>query len=673
MGRKLHLSDAEVEIIKAKIKLARKDAEAQRLTRKKNTDAYYRMPLGNEKDGRSRIIDTAVFNHISGLHPHLMRRFLATDLKIKIKGEDQDVCLALKQKIRDDIHDQGGYSLIDDVLKDGEICHNGTAKMWWNRVWGKTDHRQVTVTEPQLMQLVEDPRFSFSDQDITPQPVRSAEVWDNIPVAGSPQGTSFTVSGAQMFAVNVAFTPLTESGPIIAAMPPEEFICERGKARINDRYGVGHVRRMMAGELQRENERRSTPDEPYYDNLKDAVDKGTSGASMAKESSERTERDDLAWSGSLPVTGDGLRKECEVIEWCDWVIENEDTEGGGLLVPAFLTFCNDSLIRPEENEDGIIPYSTWTPIPTPHSIIGQAVAAPHVDSQNTRTVVTRALLDNLAFSVDLPRWVKNRGTDMLGLTNLAPGKLLFGNPEDAPPVQMGEVNQWLFKGLEYLKAEGEERGPTTRFNQGTDGGPGGNDTATGISIVQRASFSKIDLIAMAFSELFLVDLYNKVIVLYQKNLDLPVIVKVDGKAIELTKKSIQGRYTAHSDLGANIDFDDRAFQQANVNLKMMTDLLTAGLYPFAPEAIREALRDVFVAGGKTDPSKYMEVMKPPTPGPPGPSGAGEPATPPPGTAPRPPQGAQGQPGPPGMAPGSSGDGTLVGGADNPGAGMGVGQ
>jgi len=428
-------------------------------------------------------------------------------------------------------------------------------------------------------------------------------------------------------------------------VPPEQFLCERGKARINDRYGVGLERKMLMGELQRENDRRSVPGEPYYTKLLEAADAGASNSISTLEQ-EKIDREDLVWSGSLPVTGEKLRKEVTVSEWCGWADTGDD------LVPAIFTFANDICIRVEENENDIIPYCTWSPSPITHSIIGESIAAGHVDSQNTRTVITRALLDNIAMTVDKPKWIKNRGTDMLGLQNITPGKLLFGNPDDVQDVDTGQLDYRMLQVLEYLKAEGEERGPSTRFNQGTDAGPGGNDTATGIQIVQRASFSKIDLIAMAFSELFLVDLYNKLILLYQKNLDTPVVVSVDGEEVTLTRQSIQGKYTAHSDLGAAVDFDDRAFGQANAQLNMMVSLATAGVYPFAPGAFKEAIKDVFVTGGKAEPTKYLELAAAPAPPQLGAGGA-------------PPQPPQDEP--------EQGDRSVTGGAEDPGAGMGVGQ
>lgn len=653
MGNKLNISDEEVAVVLAKIKMAREDATKQSETRTKNQNAYYRLPLLNEKEDRSRIIDTAVANHIGGLHPHLMRRFLATDLKIKIKGPDPKQAKGLKQKIRDDINDQGGFDFIDNVLKDGEICHNGTAKMWWQRVFSDPEDVMILADEKTLSELVDDIRYDFGQEDVRALPVRRAVVNDGMPRPDAPEGSDIEIEGAQMYEVRAKFRELEESGPVLASIPPEQFICERGKSKMNDRFGCGLERPIIVGELQRENERRSMPDEPYYENLREAAAAGNSNAAFSTLDQERRDREALAWIESglqpafAPINSEDLRKPGVIDEWCDWATVD------GKLVPAYYTFLNDIKIRVEDNEEGIIPYSTWSPTPNPHSIIGQSVAALHVDSQNTRTVITRALLDNIAMTVDKPKWVKNRGTDLMGLRNVTPGKLLFGNPEDIAEFDTAQLDYRMLQVLEYLKAEGEERGPTTRFNQGTDSGPGGNDTATGIKIVQRASFSKIDLIAMCFSELFLVDLYNKLIILYQKNLDMPLEVIVDGETIVLTRKSIEGRYTAHSDLGAEMDYDDRAFQQTNSKLQMMTSMLKEGLYPFAPSAIKEALRDVFIAGGEAEPSKYLEAAAPP-PQAPGPGG---------------------QPPPPGGAPNVDlqSDKTVSGGAADPGAGMAVGQ
>lgn len=601
----LSLSDGEIQILRDKIDAARKEMENLRLEREKAQNAYFRQPLGNEREGRSKVVASDVFNHVESTHPHLMRQFLATDHKIAITGGTPKIGKALKIMCREAIHDQGGFRLVSDVLKDGEISGNGTAKVWWSRIWGASEERELPeVLEEELVKLSNDVRFTITE--LVPNPIRRAEVDDGIVDPRTGQTTKMLVEGKPTYRIRVTFTPLEESGPVIAAMPPEELICERGKIRVNDRKGIGHRTMIQAGVLIRENERLSMPDEPYYSNLDEAIKASAPSSNLTREDDERRQRDELKWDSSPSAFGvysEGeLRKECELVEWSDWVVS------GGKMVPATVTLCNGVVIRAESNEDGIVPICTWSPIVNPHSIYGQSLAWLHADDQNLRTVLFRALLDSIAFSIDRPWIVKNRGADMLALQNLVPGQVVFGNKEDIESIQIEALDPRIFTILEYIKSEGEERGPGTRYNQGTDS-DSLNKTATGVSLIQRASMSKIEMIAMAFAELFLVDLYNKLIFLYQRNLDLPKEVVVDGERMQITREMIQGDYRARSDMGLVIDYDDREFSKKMALLQMAGKVAEKFpmLYPL--QMLYKHVQGVYLAAGIKDPNEY--VLPPP--------------------------------------------------------------
>jgi hypothetical protein len=163
--------------------------------------------------------------------------------------------------------------------------------------------------------------------------------------------------------------------------------------------------------------------------------------------------------------------------------------------------------------------------------------------------------------------------------------------------------------MQWLKTEGEERGPGNRWLQGGDTDPR-NTTATGQTIMARASMSKQDTIAMCFSETFQAPMYTKLIKLMQKNLET-LEVMIQGKVLRLTNEQIQGDYKARSEIGMNYDWDDSEFQRASaleasaVSLSVRYPML----YPL--RTIYEHRKKVYLAAGIQNVNDYIE---PPAPG-----------------------------------------------------------
>jgi hypothetical protein len=593
-----NVDEVETRGILEKIAKARVDLETVRDIRKKCADAYSRQPLGNEVEMRSRVTASSVLNHVEGVHPNLMKRYLATDHRITVVGKDAKIAKALKMWVRERITDQGGFRL-----------SNGTAKVWWARIWGPPMSGEKILTEEELMKLADDPEWSV--QAVEPMPLESRPYVD-LGLMQGPMGNMSMdpiigeIQAPPTFKVKATYNELIESQPVMVPIPPEEFLVEHGKVRINDRKGCGHIRSMLAGELVRDNERLSVPGAPYYAKLKEAF-ASSEIADLGYERDERQQREaplwDYAAEGANDYSTEELRKKVTVIEWADYLVQ------GGKLIPVIITFCNSTMIRCEENEEGIVPLCTWSPMVVSHSIYGYGIGWLHADEQNVQTVLTRAILDSVAFSIDKPRLIKQRSADLLGLQDLYPGKLVVGQEGDYSDIDVGALDFRILKAIEFLKGEGEERGPGTRYNMGTDADTL-NSTATGVSLIQRAALNKVDMIALAFSELFLVDLYNKLIFLAQHNLDKPVPVTVDGETINLTRETIQGDYRARGDLGLDVDFDDRAFQKASGLMELAAKV--GEKYPmlFTVEVAREHLRRVFIAAGEKDLSELLPPIPP---------------------------------------------------------------
>ena len=615
MGRKFTPSRGEIDAKLRKIREAREDERSLSARRIANFNAYTRKPWGNEEEGRSEFQASDVQNQVETIFPNIQRRVLATDHKIRIEGPNKEIAEAFRIKCREIIHDSGAWQLYMNAIKDGLININGTVKLWWSRKYKKTIEQAENLTSEQIEQLQALLKTGeIQDLQFIEVPGTQVEVPT---VEGAPP---IHVKGAPTVSATVAVLEIVRSEPMIRAMPAEEFLVERGKSDINDRKGCGHQTPTLVGEFLQMAKDLSTPNEPFFVNIVEAVKQASKTTSVGNEDEERRNRQEFHFEGGdaslleANLTSDQARREFTFCEWTDYVIdETGDAEAGvdpGAMVFARLWFAGDVLVRCEENEDGIVPFVTWTPFPLPHSVHGMSVAELHVHDQHSHSALGRGLIDHVALSIDSEVYVTNDGTDILGLRRRKPGQLVYSQPEKdfyrPPPTQL-DVK--LFQAMSWLKSEGEERGPGNRWLQGGNVDPR-NTTATGQTIMARASMSKVDTIAMCFSETFQVDLYNKEILLMQKNLET-LEVMVQGQPVKYSNEQIQGDYKARSEIGSNYDFDDSEFQKA-LALEASAHAIAQRypmLYPL--QAIYEHRKAVYLAAGKQN---IADLLQPPAPG-----------------------------------------------------------
>jgi hypothetical protein len=179
------------------------------------------------------------------------------------------------------------------------------------------------------------------------------------------------------------------------------------------------------------------------------------------------------------------------------------------LVEAVVTICNDEhILRVEENafmmEDR--PFISYQHDCVPNKFWGRGVCEKGYNGQKALDAELRARIDSLALTTvpmmaadatRLPRGVK---------FEVRPGKTILtnGNPRDAiMPLDMGTTDQTTFMQVQALQ---------NMIQMGTgsaDTGGAGNDTASGMSMMQSASIKRQKRTLMNFQNTFLIPMINK--------------------------------------------------------------------------------------------------------------------------------------------------------------------
>lgn len=593
----IELTQGAVDDLLEQVRLARQDSQDLSVEREELLNAYLRRPFGNEQEGRSNYVAGDVHTQCEQSFAAIHRQALSTSQKVKYTGPNQEIADALRTKVNSIIREQGAHRLYSAVIKDGLIQIFGAVKIWWQRTYKKVQREDIVPAEA----------VERMKQGLEAGLVQAMQVEDLPPREGVYEAPGapgpMVIQGAPMKRVISTMLELKSSGPMIVPVPPEELLVERGKAEMNDRKGIGLERELTVSEILRMQERLSLPGRPFFHNLQRAIDEAGTGED-ASATRERENREAIHYAASSPydasASGAKLKLKKKLVEWTGYV------ESKGAEVWARTWILGRTCIRCAPNEDGIVPYSGWSPISVPHLLRGMAVAKNHLHEMKIKSSLARALMDQIGFAVDREVFIIDRSTDVLGLQNRFPGKITVGTPDkDFKFADPPEIEAKLFSAMEWITNEEQSIGPANPLVWGGSPDPR-EKTATASRIRSNTSMWRIDTVSLNFTEQFLVDLHNKLIFLLQENLDEPAEVTVNGKKIILTRENIQGPYACVADFQLELDFDNDRFMKA----KMLADdaVTTAQHYPmlYPLGKIYHAKRQLVLASGESEAGEYVE-------------------------------------------------------------------
>ena len=282
----------------------------------------------------------------------------------------------------------------------------------------------------------------------------------------------------------------------IEPISPKEFLIDPSANNINDALGVAHEvikPRYHVIEGMRSGIYRDVPLDGDYQSARFSYDPEIR-SSDESDSVKITE-----YWGKVPKRFLKAKADKDDFEY------NKSDE----LVEAVVTICNDEhILRVEENAFMMVdrPFISYQHDCVPNKFWGRGVAEKGYNPQKALDAEMRARIDSLALTTTpmmaadatrLPRGVK---------FEVRPGKTILtnGNPRDAiMPLDMGTTDQTTFMQVQALQ---------NMIQMGTgsaDTGGAGNDTASGMSMMQSAAIKRQKRTLMNFQNTFLIPMINK--------------------------------------------------------------------------------------------------------------------------------------------------------------------
>jgi len=581
-------------------------------------DRYRGLPLGNEVDGRSQVVDKSVFDTIEWIMPSLVRIYLGGDDigKFEPRGPEDEAAAKQETEVcnwyleaKNDF-----YAQINATLRDALLLKNGYMVGYWQCRYDTMTETYIGKTDDELAMLMNDPEVEVVEHTEYPDPLMAATAGG----AGTPQGV-------QGMAVPQPVGPQAGGMPApmlhdvkverktceeyvqVESLPPDEMLVSRRHrwTSLLDADFAQWKRRVTIGQLRAEGFK--VPDDLPTDEDFD------------QEWVERERFQDVR--NQDDETPDPSRR---VVTFRDTYMRI-DLRGKGM--PQLWRICkvdgSRQILLKEEAD--IIPFAAFSPIIYPHSHIGMSVYDLINDIGNIKTTLQRQFLDGV--------YLANSGRVALDSTRVnlddalvsRPGGIVRveGKPGDAiMPLAGVDVSASVLGALEYMDGIKESRTGVTRYSAGLDANTL-NKTATGVQAIQSAANQRIEMIARTLAGGFK-DLFLIVHALACKHSQKPLAIKLSNKWVTANPREWTRRTDFKITVGLGTGTPESQMQKLLAMQPVIQGEMAVGLagpmeiYNYSAELWKAAgykLPDKFVHPPATDPNTGQPIPPPQQPHP----------------------------------------------------------
>lgn len=563
--------------------------------RAKATRYYQGKPLGNEEDGRSKVVMTEVRDTVLSQLPSLVRVFAGSDRAVEFEPygmEDED---AARQKT-DYVNyvfmvDNNGPMLLHDVFKDGLVRRTGFLKWRWNDA-EKIEHQEYTgLTDEGLENLLSDDEV---DVEITREYTTQVEAPD--PNTGAP-----TQQDVAMYDATVTRT--TQAGRLVVeAVPPEELlwnrtarhfpddclvVCHKTEKRFDELLAMGYERKVLEGAV------------------------GTMGARANRDLAQqirevaKTTQDRRVQEVQDDETRPVVYNEAYVRIDCDGKVK--------LWKVCLVGETGYKLVAKQAVSH--VPFALFCPDPEPHTVVGRSTADDTMDLQDIQSAIARGILDSLAMALDPATVVIEDAIEMKDLLNTERNRVIRARgPNANDPIR--EIRH-QFVGpdalpvSEYFDHIKEKRTGQSKASQGLDADVLQSTTKAAVAATLTRAQERTAYIAYIFAHTGIRQLFRGLLRTVVEHQDWKRTVRLRNRAVEVDPRGWNADVdvVVNVALGAGLPEDKLAVLQAVATSQKEVLGLLGGPSPFVGfgHLRRTLARTVELAGYRNADEFYGQV------------------------------------------------------------------
>lgn len=569
-------------------------------------DYYLGRNVEPAPDGRSQVVDRAVYETIQWMLPSLSRIFASGDDVVQLPPvgpEDEQAAEQEGQYLNYVVMQKNNwFDLFNTAAKDALLNKAGYLYPYKEKV------RQVEVEKyerqrqegvalimqdkPEIVSFKE-----YPDPEGEPTPVIDPQTQQ--PVMG-PDGQPQMQPPAMLYDLEIRRTR-EEVKYCILSLPPE---------------------RCKISKNTKEVQLRDCDYFEYWD---------IQSISQLRQDGYEIE-DDIAGDENSDSPEDDSRDQYGQTDWSDsradasmrqvkvrWIWIRYDADEDGIAEMQYCVRVGSKILYREECNR--IPVAVLCADPLPHRHIGLCPADTVIDIQRVKTVILRQGLDNLYLSNN-PRTFASTNINLDDLLVSRPGGVVRGKQgaifgQDIAPLAVPFVFPQAMEGLEYMDQVRENRTGTNRYFTGIDQNAL-NKTATGVQQLTTMAAQRVEQIARHFAngieELF--SILHEVIL---KSGHQNEVVKLRGKWVPVNPAEWRRRTDFKISVGYAAGNKDAMVNRLMLIAQMQEKALAGGLPIANAQNAYETAIELTKASDFATPERFWtDPATAPPPGPPQP-------------------------------------------------------
>lgn len=483
-------------------------------------ERYEGEPYGDEREGRSKVMDRSVFETVEWLMPSLMRSFTGSDDIVVFEPEGPEDEEAAKQAT-DYVHfvvrrDNPGFVNFMDWFKDALITKNGVVKFWWEDYERTKEYTLENLSDDEFVAIVSDESVEVIEH--SERPSEGTETIETLPMPGM----------ARPMVHDIKYRTTTKGGRACwRPIPPEDLMVSRRSSTLEEARSVTDRRRYTRAELEEEGYGKELLDRLSFSDYSD-------DDSLLAEARWRYEN-------TYGIVGNSGMDPEEV-----WVYETYikiDYENKGRVNRWKVRWAGDIgtatlLPDPETGESAIqfdhLPYADICPIRLPHRWAGISLADTVMEIQRIKTVLLRQMLDSL-YLANNPRFELVDQMVNLDdfLNSTIGGAVRVKQPGSINALNTEFVGGQSFPMLQYVDQAREYRSGVGLQSAGMSPEALQNETAEGVRDARSAIEARVELIARIFAETGVRDLFRGILKLLKKHQPKERLIKLRNEWVPM--------------------------------------------------------------------------------------------------------------------------------------------
>lgn len=484
--------------------------------------SYYRGdPLGDEEEGRSKVISMDVRDTVISLMPQLMRIFFSSENIVEFAPSTPDQ-VKMAEQATDYANyvvqrDNEGFKVIYSAIKDALVRKNGFVKYWWDEKEEVHTENYTGLDDDTLALLMQD------NEGV------ELEIDASYPAPGVPVNMDGT-PGLMLHDVRIK-RRTTEGRIQIQAMPPEEFLIDRRARSMKDALVVAHRSMKTVSELV----------QMGYDeeDMKAFVTSNELDTNIEYITRQPLARAIGGFDSFNPALGRVLYVEAYA---------KVDYDGDGIAELRKVCMAGPTFNMLHHEPVDHMPFAIFECDPEPHAFFGLSTADVTMDIQRIKTHLMRGMLDSLAQSIN-PRMAIVEGQVNIDdvLNNEVGAIIRQRQPGMAQQLETAFVGGAAMPVLDYMDMVKEARTGMSKASMGLDADALQSTTKAAVNATISAGQGQVELLARVLAE-GMKQLFKGILFLTVQNQDKERMIKLRNEWVAMDPRT----WNANMDVTVNV-------------------------------------------------------------------------------------------------------------------------